>query len=163
MTASLARLIAPKAPFFHMLQGASDVFDTQTRAISELPGATLRILEGENATTLNDLLHCLEEALELPEYFTNNWDSLDECLSDLEWLPTRNVVLAIRDVSELLSEEEDEMEIFAEILWTTGEAWAEASEPNLPMSFHIVLHDQFNGLEPWVHELKGLGADFDKL
>lgn len=163
MTADLSRLTSPSAPYFHVLHGASEAFDQLLSKISQLPGATVRTIEGQDATTVSELMHSFSEALEFPDYFTSNWDSLDECLTDLEWLPSRTIVLAIRDVSELLSEAEEEREVLAEILWVTAEAWGEASEPSLPISFHIVLHDQFNGLDDWMQELNNLGADFDHL
>jgi RNAse (barnase) inhibitor barstar len=39
------------------------------------------------------LLTALQKALQLPDYFGHNWDALDECLADLNWISQHTVCL----------------------------------------------------------------------
>jgi hypothetical protein len=61
--------------------------------------------------------------LEFPDYFGHNWDALEECLADLEWLPAKGYILLITDAAHVLSDDEAEYETFLEILRDAGEAW----------------------------------------
>jgi hypothetical protein len=44
------------------------------------------------------LIDAVDTALELPEYFGQNWNALNECLEDLEWLPAGQVALVHEDL-----------------------------------------------------------------
>lgn len=50
-----------------------------------------------------DLLDAVAAALSFPEYFGRNWDALDECLRDLEWLPAEGWVLVVSGARALWS------------------------------------------------------------
>lgn len=54
--------------------------------------------------TDTDFLSVVASAMKFPDYFGNNWDALDECLMDLEWLPADGYWLVIRDSSEVWSQ-----------------------------------------------------------
>lgn len=56
-------------------------------------------------STISDqlaLFEALSRGLNFPSYFGRNWDALDECLSDLNWIKQRRVVL-IHDAAPHLS------------------------------------------------------------
>jgi len=44
------------------------------------------------------LIEALRRALNFPEYCGSNWDSLEECVRDLSWLPAGTVVLVHEDL-----------------------------------------------------------------
>ncbi len=145
------------------MRDSVQAFKSQVEAWQSLPGVTLCVLDGEHCKTVADLMAHFGEAMQFPEYFAQNWDSLDECLTDLEWLPTRHVVLAICNASQVLTEDPGAREFLTEILWITGEAWAEASDEATPMSFHVILHDENeDALSEWIPELQAHGAIFEK-
>lgn len=151
-----ARLLAPQGPYFHLLEAEADTLGT-------LPGASVHHVDGATATDEKGLMRAFSAAMDFPGYFGGTWDSLDECLTDLEWLPSRHVVVVLRNAASLLSQATDDLEILAEILWTTAEAWGEASDEATPMSFHVVLQDQPGTLSRWIKELQAQGAIFDQL
>ncbi|MBS0260875.1 MAG: barstar family protein [Planctomycetes bacterium] len=48
--------------------------------------------------TRQQLFEALSRQLALPDYFGNNFDSLEECLRDLSWLPAGTIVLQHREL-----------------------------------------------------------------
>ncbi|TKB88385.1 MAG: hypothetical protein E8D41_15350 [Nitrospira sp.] len=86
-------------------------------------GLTLKIVKGRHCKTPATLFAEFARALEFPDYFGHNWDALEECLTDLEWLPAKGYILLITDAASVLSSDETEFETFLEILRDAGEAW----------------------------------------
>jgi hypothetical protein len=83
----------------------------------------LRIIQGAKCQTIAGLLTECARALDFPDYFGHNWDALEECLIDLEWLPAKGYILLITDAGCVLPDDEEEYETFLEILRDAGEAW----------------------------------------
>ena len=86
-------------------------------------GYALRVIKGGKCQTTSGLLTEFARVLDFPDYFGHNWDALEECLADLEWLPAKGYILLITDAVQVLPDEE-EYETFLEILRDAGEAWA---------------------------------------
>ena len=86
-------------------------------------GLVVKIIKGRHCKTPASLFTEFARALEFPDYFGHNWDALEECLADLEWLPARGYVLLITDAAQVLPDDEAEYETFLEILRDAGEAW----------------------------------------
>jgi RNAse (barnase) inhibitor barstar len=86
-------------------------------------GFVLRIIQGAKCQTIAGLLTECARALDFPDYFGHNWDALEECLIDLEWLPAKGYILFITDAGYVLPDDEEEYETFLEILHDAGEAW----------------------------------------
>jgi len=83
----------------------------------------LRVIQGAKCQTTDGLLTECARALDFPDYFGHNWDALEECLTDLEWLPAKGYILLITDAAHLLPDDDEEYETFLEILRDAGEAW----------------------------------------
>ncbi len=58
--------------------------DPQTNGVHDLRGR-LAVLDGRGLTDKAALLSALGEALAFPEYYGQNWDALEECLTDMSW------------------------------------------------------------------------------
>ena len=86
-------------------------------------GFALRVIKGAKCQTTAGLLTEFARALDFPDYFGHNWDALEECLADLEWLPAKGYILLITDAAHVLPDDEEEYETFLEILRDAGEAW----------------------------------------
>lgn len=86
-------------------------------------GLVLKIIKGLHCKTPANLFAEFARALAFPDYFGHNWDALEECLADLEWLPAKGYILLITDAAHVLSDDETEYETFLEILRDAGEAW----------------------------------------
>jgi hypothetical protein len=77
--------------------------------------------------TKRELLDFLQGAVPLPDYFGENWDALEECLADLDWLPEKKLLLSHRDIP--LAETADQR-IYLSIL-----AAAVKASPHLQVAF----------------------------
>ena len=86
-------------------------------------GFALKIIKGRQCKTPANLFAEFARALKFPDYFGHNWDALEECLADLEWLPAKGYVLLITDAECVLPDNEEDYETFLEILRDAGEAW----------------------------------------
>ena len=86
-------------------------------------GLVLKIIKGLHCKTPTNLFAEFARALAFPDYFGHNWDALEECLADLEWLPAKGYILLITDAGCVLPDDEEEYETFLEILRDAGEAW----------------------------------------
>lgn len=154
------RLLMPSAPFFTLLDGDAAILEKALISLKAQPEATVGEVESPGDGRAPSLVKAIGKALAFPDYFGANWDAVDECLSDLEWLPSRRVVLVFRDAGRLLNLPPDDLEILSEILVTTAEAWAEAHSPATPMSFHILFQDLAPALDRWEHTFRTLEIPF---
>ena len=75
------------------------------------------------------LLARIAGALEFPQWFGGNWDALEDCLSDLSWLPIPQVgghVLLIEGEADMPA---DERGILIDILASAASSWKERGRP----------------------------------
>lgn len=87
-------------------------------------GFALRLIHGKKCATPSGIFNEFARALEFPDYFGHNWDALEECLADLEWLPAKGYVVLITDAQYVIPDEEEEYETLLEVLSDAGEAWS---------------------------------------
>ena len=58
-----------------------------------------------------------------PTYFGENWDSLDEYIRDLEWIPANGYIILYEDIQEFAEREHAQFEKALEILKRTVSFW----------------------------------------
>ena len=116
-----AYLQSTKAPWTSLLMvAAGQRAESLVRPPNEF---VLKVIQGAKCRTTAGLLTECARTLGFPDYFGHNWDALEECLADLEWLPAKGYILLITDAAHVLSDDEAEYETFLEILCDAGEAW----------------------------------------
>jgi RNAse (barnase) inhibitor barstar len=81
-------------------------------------------VQGKKCKTSAGLFNEFARALEFPDYFGHNWDALEECLADLEWLPAKGYVVLIADAQSVIPDDDEEYETLLEVLSDAGEAWS---------------------------------------
>lgn len=69
----------------------------------------------------DELLDALARSLGFPDYFGHNWDALEECLMDLDWLPEGAVAIVHQDLP--LSSTPADQELYLEILAQAEMKW----------------------------------------
>ena len=65
----------------------------------------LAFLNGKNCRTRTGFYHAIGQALNFPDYFADNLDSLDELLCDLSWIAEPNVAIVIFYYEEFLQDD----------------------------------------------------------
>lgn len=102
-------------------------------------GYALRTIQGKKCRTPSGLFNEFARALAFPDYFGHNWDALEECLADLEWLPAKGYILLISDTQAVLPEAEEDYDTLLEILDDAGEAWSKGhTAEGRSAPFHVV-------------------------
>ena len=128
-------LLETDEPHVHVVAGSAERLCAAVMGMEDLrqQGLETRWLRASKMRTPNALFDEFAAALQFPPYFGENWDALDECLNDLEWLEGSGAALFILDADQLLQDAppEDGRVLF-EIL--------QEAESNLP--FHIVMQTQ---------------------
>ena len=64
-------------------------------------------------------------ALRFPKDFGHNWDALEECLTDLEWVDADGYVILYDHIDGLLAAHPDQFETLVEILRDAVASWKE--------------------------------------
>jgi RNAse (barnase) inhibitor barstar len=82
-------------------------------------------IEGKNITSKDQLMNHVATALRLPKTFGHNWDALEECLVDLEWVDDEGYVIYYDHIDGLLNAHPDQFETLVEILRDAVNSWKE--------------------------------------
>ena len=96
-------------------------------------GIELLDLDASRLDSERELLGELARVFRFPDYFGDNWDALDECLTDLEWLPARGYVLRVQDAGRLWRHLPAAAGKLVEAWLAAAEEWARED-----VAFHLV-------------------------
>jgi hypothetical protein len=66
--------------------------------------------------------------MHFPAHFGDNWDALEECLTDLEWIDGDGYVIYYDHIDGLLEKHPDQFETLIEILRDSVKSWKEDGE-----------------------------------
>jgi RNAse (barnase) inhibitor barstar len=99
----LVSLLGPDAHWLHVATADPAEVADAVAALNRYPGTVARVLRGPKMRTAAGLFDEFAAALQFPAYFGENWDALDECLTDLSWLPAQRYLIAITTAPEVLS------------------------------------------------------------
>ena len=154
-------------PFLHLLaSSASEAFDLAWALSVEHGKTAARVVRGAKCRTSPALFDEFAAAWQFPPYFGGNWDALDECLADLEWLRASAYVLFVADALRVLDDEPTDrfrllVDIVSEIARERSEDEGEPGRP--PASFHVVFHAEPEDEAALRERLTLAGAEFDPL
>lgn len=130
-------LESPAPPWVHLLVGEDDA------ALPALPpGFVQRVVDGRRCGTKRRCLAELARAFACPPYFGGTWDALEDCLTDLEWLPGAGYRLLIRAADRLLPRDADGYATLVALLGDVGRAWGTAATGHpgrAAVPFHTIL------------------------
>jgi RNAse (barnase) inhibitor barstar len=118
------------------------------REVAERGDIRVALLQGGEPATAAGFFRAVAASLEFPDYFGGNWDALDECLSDLAWIPEPAVLVVIRDADRLLANAPEDWRILLDIL--------AAREMEIPArTLRLLLHAEHDAAS---HLLRNVGV-----
>lgn len=80
-----------------------------------------------------ELFTAVARALQFPDYFGMNWDSLEECLRDLEWIDATSYVVLVTEADDLWRYNPQLAGKFLSSCLFAAEEWAK-----IGTSFHLI-------------------------
>ncbi len=132
-----------KAPWALLVCCKESEIDNFAYYTAQVNKEIVRFIRGRRCPTSNSLLQEFAAALQFPYYFGHNWDALDECLSDLEWLQGSQYIIIITQANELLKQEGEKFGLLLNILTGASEYWMHPSEmkwTSNSIPFHVIFH-----------------------
>jgi hypothetical protein len=92
---------------------------------SEFANGVVRTIRGSKMKTVDSLFDEFAAALQFPHYFGENWNALDECLTDLDWLSGDSYLLLVADAPLVLTQEDPgEFAAFVKVVIRAAKEWA---------------------------------------
>lgn len=129
-----------KSPWVHLL--VSREGESPEQAVAAPASFKMTVIRGAKCKTSESLFTEFARALSFPDYFGHNWDAVEECLADLEWLPARGYVVIVTDAEQILTKNDEDYPTFIDILNDAGESWSSRRPEGAPQAgvpFHVVL------------------------
>ena len=105
----------------------SHVEPKAVQAVAKRSGCAFFHIEGKNIARKEQLLNHVATALHFPKDFGHNWDALEECLTDLEWVGADGYVIYYDHIDGLLGAHPDQFETLVEIFRDAVASWKEDS------------------------------------
>lgn len=106
---------------FILIKERSDISVGQNYFFAEVDGSKAKDIDG--------LFDEMIRAFKLPNYFGRNYNALNECINDLEWIEENNYILFINNYNDLLTcntniyNKEEALYGFLEILENAAQEW----------------------------------------
>jgi RNAse (barnase) inhibitor barstar len=94
--------------------------------------AGLRVfpLDGSRARDKDSFLSLCAEVFDFPDWFGNNWDALEDSLTDLSWAPARKGYLVAYDSwAELAEADQGSFRTVLDIFAEAVESWRDSKTP----------------------------------
>ena len=96
------------------------------------------------------LLDRIAKALRFPAHFGKNWDALNDCLTDLEWLDGKGWVVIVSNAQSFADKYQEDFTAAIDVLTSAAAHWRELKKP-----FWIVIQAQTG----WNSGLAKLASD----
>ena len=102
------------------------------------------IVSGRQMRDWDELSQTVSETFSFP-FFGDNWDAMDDCLSDLSWFKFQKLLLVITQAEEVLIRQPNEFETFVSVLEQASRFWVDpvAARPFGPEDKPRIIHTVF--------------------
>jgi hypothetical protein len=97
-----------------------DIFQFRDAAAAEQFPDGFFVVLPVGITTKNDLFEILKRALAFPLYCGSNWDAIDECLGNFDWVQEYEIIISHAGVPKI---SDLDLKIYIDILQYRVEDW----------------------------------------
>ena len=130
-------------PGVYRLQAMPPIRDMEKQAKAH--GYAFFHLEGQKIERKEQFLNHAALAMHFPEHFGNNWDALEDCLTDLSWLDEdkaeKGYVILFDHFDPFADHHESQLETVVEIFQSAAKYWHDQGK-----AMFVFLHGK-GGLE----------------
>ena len=88
----------------------------------------------KSITNKTELFEELNTNLQLPSYFGNNWDALNELFKDFHWITEKEILITHEDISSMNT---DDLEIYIKIILDSLYSWQQDTNHIIKFIFRI--------------------------
>jgi hypothetical protein len=128
-------------PRILLFLGARASVDSSAAFLAERCDLAVRIVRGARCRSKMALLREWSAALQFPEYFGENWDAFEECLSDLTWLRRKHCAVFVTNYDQMLASSLSSFKTFVSILSEVSARPARAAaSPDEDVEVAFILH-----------------------
>jgi len=107
----------------------TDLDSAEIAAAARTAGLEVFRINLSSARGKSDLLDRIAKSLRFPPHFGNNWDALNDCLSDLEWLNQKGWLLIIGGATKFNSAHEEDFRAAIDVFASVAAHWRERQQP----------------------------------
>jgi RNAse (barnase) inhibitor barstar len=119
------RFFLPEAEEFRAPMGLGRRQSDELVEAARVRGVGVFRLDGVQMSNQAELFQEFKVKLQFPDYFGSNWNALDECLADLDWLDCSGYLVVIESGNAVLRDEEMEVrEVLDKLLADISEEWS---------------------------------------
>ena len=93
------------------------------------PGYAIAVLDGEQSGSRAGIFTEMSRVLHFPDYFGRNWDAVNDCLTDLSWLPAEGYVLIFDGFGALARNAPDQWQIGLKVFAEACRFWQPLRTP----------------------------------
>jgi hypothetical protein len=138
----LDSLLRSHEPCLHVVRATeSEACDTLW-ALERSTGRRVvcRVVRGRKSATEAAFFDECAAAWQFPYYFGENWDAVEECLADLEWLPGEAYVFHVAQAAHLLEKEPGDRQVrLLALLQRVAKEWGQSTPSRPAKAFHVLL------------------------
>jgi RNAse (barnase) inhibitor barstar len=164
LTTDLAKLFQFGAPTFYIATmddyDADSLYVELVRAAGD--GEVVRRIRGPKCRDREGFFSEVGAALQVPSYFGENWDALEDVLNDMAWLPGRSYLLLVSAAHELLADAgDDQLRTFAAILNDLRSQSEELEDEEYRSTWHVLSQCPAEEAQVLQQRLREAGAEFE--
>lgn len=101
----------------------------QVAQAAKQAGLAMFRIDLAHAHSKKDFLERCAKALDFPDWFGRNWDALKDCLTDLEWLNTKNGYVLVFENVEQFAAHKEHFHTATAVLTQVCEYWKAEGQP----------------------------------
>lgn len=126
MSSLSERLARPdEAGVFELPVGKSEAL----RAAADTAGLRCYSISLLGAGNTESVLQRFAAVMDFPDWFSEDWDSLNECLTDLSWATAPGYVILVQDCDDFQGESGDDFDSLIQVLSGASASWSGLGVP----------------------------------